>query len=72
VSDAALSFEEALARLEEILRRLEHGDVSLDDALDLWRQGDELHRRCLELLTAAEARIEELERPADDNEGGSG
>ena len=33
------SFEEALARLEEILRRLEQGDVSLDEALGLWQRG---------------------------------
>ena len=59
------SFEAALTRLEEILRKLEQGDVSLDDALTLWREGDELHRRCVELLAAAEARIEELERDPD-------
>ena len=67
----APSFEEALARLEEILRRLEHGDVSLDEALGLWREGDGLHRRCLELLSAAEGRIEQLQAP-DDNGAGSG
>jgi exodeoxyribonuclease VII small subunit len=64
---ADLSFEEAMARLEEILRRLEQGDVSLDEALGLWREGDALHRRCLELLSAAEGRIEELERAPGDN-----
>lgn len=69
---AQLSFEEALARLEEILRRLEQGDVSLDEALGLWREGDELHRRCQELLAAAEGRIEVIERPPDDNEPPSG
>ncbi len=61
-----------MTRLEEILHSLERGDVSLDDALTLWREGDELHQRCVALLAAAEARIEELERPPDDNAGGSG
>ncbi len=70
MSDAP-SFEEALGRLEEILRRLEQGDVSLDEALGLWREGDGLHHRCLELLTAAEGRIEQLQAP-DDNGAGSG
>ena len=65
------SFEEALARLEEILRRLEQGDVSLDEALGLWQEGDGLHRRCLELLTAAESRIEQLQA-SDDNSPVSG
>jgi exodeoxyribonuclease VII small subunit len=69
---AAPSFEDALARLEEILRRLEGGDVSLDEALGLWREGDTLHRRCVELLEAAEGTIEELERAADDNGPPSG
>ena len=69
---AELSFEEAFDRLEEILRRLEHGDVSLDEALGLWQEGDSLHRRCSELLAAAEGRIEELARPPDDNTGDSG
>jgi exodeoxyribonuclease VII small subunit len=70
VSDGP-SFEEALARLEEIVRSLERGDVSLDEALALWSEGDGLHRRCLELLTAAEGRIEQLQAP-DDNGAGSG
>ena len=66
-----LTFEEAMSRVEEILRRLEQGDVSLDEALGLWGEGDGLHRRCLELLTAAEGRIEQLQAP-DDNGAGSG
>jgi exodeoxyribonuclease VII small subunit len=55
------TFEEALARLDEILRRLEQGDASLDEALELWKEGDALHRRCLQLLEAAEGRIETLD-----------
>jgi exodeoxyribonuclease VII small subunit len=66
------TFEAAMARLEEILDRLERGDVSLDEALELWREGDRLHRRCLELLAAAEARIEELGAAADDKQGDNG
>jgi exodeoxyribonuclease VII small subunit len=60
VTEPGPTFEEALARLEEILRRLEHGDASLDEALELWKEGDTLHRRCLQLLEAAEGRIETL------------
>jgi exodeoxyribonuclease VII small subunit len=65
------TFEEALARLDEIVRRLESGDVALDEALDLWREGEELHRLCLERLTAAEGRVEELEAEQDDNGSGT-
>jgi len=60
-----LPFEQAERELSEIVGRLERGDVGLDDAIELWRRGDALHRRCLSLLDAAEARIEELTR-ADD------
>ena len=66
------TFEAALARLEEILRRLEQGDASLDEALELWREGDVLHRRCVELLAAAEGRIEDLGSVEDDNPAGNG
>ncbi len=56
-----------MRRLEEIVRRIEGGDVSLDEALELWREGDALQRRCSELLDAAEGRIEELSGAAGDN-----
>ena len=64
MSDAeGLTFEQAERELSEIVARLERGDVGLDDAIELWRRGDALHRRCLSLLDAAEARIEELTGP---------
>jgi len=56
------SFEQAERELGEIVARLEQGDVGLDEAIELWRQGESLHRRCLALLDAAEGRIEELTR----------
>ena len=55
-----LTFEQAERELSEIVARLERGDVGLDDAIELWRRGDALHQRCLSLLDAAQARIEEL------------
>ena len=60
-----LTFEQAERALSEIVARLERGDVGLDDAIELWRRGDALHRRCLSLLDAADARIEELTRVDD-------
>ena len=41
-------------------RRLERGDVPLDEAVALWRRGEELHRACVERLDRAELEIEEL------------
>ncbi len=45
--------------------------MPLDEALDLWRQGEDLHRLCLERLAAAAGRIDELETAADDNQPGT-
>jgi exodeoxyribonuclease VII small subunit len=59
VSEAP-TFEAALAELEQIVERLERGQTGLDEALELWRRGEELHRLCLERLDAAQGRIEEL------------
>ncbi|WP_066699639.1 exodeoxyribonuclease VII small subunit [Sphingobium amiense] len=57
---ASLSFEEALRALEQIVRRLESGDVPLDESIALYAQGEELRKRCTERLAAAEARIQKL------------
>ena len=54
------TFEELQRELDELLARLERGDVPLDEALALWEQGDELYRACAERLDRAELRIEEL------------
>jgi exodeoxyribonuclease VII small subunit len=70
MTDAAeLTFEQAERELGEIVARLERGDVCLDEAIELWRRGDALHRRCLSLLDAAEARIEELTQADDGTPG---
>ena len=60
---ATLSYEEARAELEAVVRRLEDGGTTLDEALALWERGEALHRRCGELLTAAEERLGEAEKP---------
>lgn len=55
-----LSFEQALQRLEQVVRQLETGDLSLDSALALFQEGVALARQCGTQLDAAEARIEKL------------
>jgi exodeoxyribonuclease VII small subunit len=57
---AAMSFEEALRALEDVVRRLEAGDVPLDESIDLYERGEALRRRCQQRLDAAEARIEKI------------
>ena len=54
------SFEELQRELEDVVARLERGDVAVDDAIALFRRGEELYRACVERLQAVELRIEEL------------
>lgn len=60
------TFETLRLELEEIVGRLERGDVAVDEAIRLWQRGEGLHRRCAALLDAAEGRIEELSASTDD------
>lgn len=58
----ALSFEDALDRLEAIVDRLERGELALEDALATFEEGVGLSRRLGEQLGGAERRVEELLR----------
>ena len=58
---AELSFEAALKRLEEIVRKLESGEASLDEAIELYGEGDRLKEQCEARLQAAQARIEKIQ-----------
>ena len=54
------SFEELQRELDEIVTRLERGDVPVDEAIGLFKRGEELYRACVDRLQGAELRIEEL------------
>jgi exodeoxyribonuclease VII small subunit len=54
------SFEELQRELDEIVTRLERGDVPVDDAIALFRRGEELYKECVARLQEAELQIEEL------------
>ena len=62
---AELSFEDALKRLEEIVRRLESGEASLDESITLYGEGDRLRQQCETRLQAAQARIEKIQLGRD-------
>jgi len=55
-------FEDALGELEQRVRQLETGEVSLDEALKLFEEGVSLANTCHEQLDAAENRISSLSR----------
>ncbi len=65
---AELSFEEAYDRLEDVLSRLQMGNMSLDDSLVAFEEGIALAAHCQALLDAAELRVEQLERAAPETD----
>ena len=62
VEPAELSFESALSRLEDLVARLEGGDLELESALSVFEEGVALSRRCAEQLDRTERRIDALVR----------
>ena len=57
---ASMSFEDALRALEDVVRRLESGEVPLDQSIELYEKGEALRRHCQARLDAAQARIEKI------------
>ncbi|HRO10496.1 exodeoxyribonuclease VII small subunit [Amaricoccus sp.] len=62
---AEMSFEAALAELEEVVARLEGGQVALEESIDLYARGAALRAHCEERLKAAEARVAEIAQAPD-------
>lgn len=56
----APTFEQAMARAEEIVDRIESGEIGLEDSIKQYEEGVALLRRCKEILAKAEQRVEEL------------
>lgn len=52
-----VSFEKALARLEELVSKLEEGNLPLEESLELFAEGIELTKKCSRQLEAAEKQI---------------
>lgn len=59
----ALSFEDALAELEQIVGRLESGQGSLDDAIMAYERGSELKKHCQKKLDEARMKVEKIRLP---------
>ena len=60
-----LKFEQALQNLEEVVKKLEAGKVSLDEALSCYEEGIELVRLCTEQLEKAQLRVEAVRMTED-------
>ena len=59
------TFEESMARLEQIVRAMERGDVALEESLKLFQEGTELVRSCKKLLVDAQRQVQKI-MPAPD------
>lgn len=54
------AYEDLERELEQIVTRLEQGQVSLDEAIALWERGEALYKLCVGKLDAAQGKVEEL------------
>lgn len=54
------TFEASMARLEQIVRAMERGDVALEESLKLFQEGSELVRNCQKLLDDAQLQIKKI------------
>ena len=59
------TFEESVARLEEIVKALDNGDLALDEALKLFEEGVRLAGDCSKQLTHAQGKLEQLTKKVD-------
>ena len=60
-----MSFEEAMAELEQVLGQLERGDVALDDSIKLYERGAALKARCETKLKEAEEKVAQITLGSD-------
>ena len=54
------TFEQNMARLEQIVRSMERGDVALEESLKLFQEGTDLVRACGKLLDEAEMQVKKI------------
>jgi len=66
-----MSFERALKELEDIVGRLERGDVELEASINIYERGEALKTHCNRLLKQAEAKVEKLTFDQAGNPSGS-
>lgn len=65
MSNKELRFEDALARLEAIVEKMENGDSSLEESLALFEEGTALAKQCAAQLNDAELKVVQMMKGAD-------
>lgn len=66
-----MSFEQAMAELEQVVGQLERGDVALEDSIKLYERGAELKKRCETKLKEAEEKVHTITLDGDGNPTGT-
>ncbi len=68
---AKMSFEAAMQELEQIVAKLEKGDVELEESIAIYERGEALRGHCDALLKKAEAKVEKITLGADGKPAGT-
>jgi len=63
----SMKFEQAMKELEQIVARLERGDVELEQSIEIYERGEALKAHCDQLLRRAEAKVEKITLDAAGN-----
>ncbi len=66
-----MSFEAAMAELEQVVQKLEDGQVALEESIALYERGDALKKRCEARLTEAEEKVAAITTDASGNASGT-
>ena len=69
MAEKKLTFEQGMERLEEIVSKLERGEVPLDESLKLFEEGSKLVTQCSSMLDKAEQKVVRLEEAGRRNTG---
>jgi exodeoxyribonuclease VII small subunit len=67
----AMTFESAMAELEQIVAKLEKGDVDLEESISIYERGEALRAHCDALLKRAEAKVEKITLNANGQPSGT-
>ncbi|EAQ26886.1 exodeoxyribonuclease VII small subunit [Roseovarius sp. 217] len=65
IPPSEMTFEQAMKELEQVVGRLERGDVALDESITLYERGAKLKKRCEEKLKEAEEKVAAITLDAD-------
>ncbi|MDR1619229.1 MAG: exodeoxyribonuclease VII small subunit [Clostridiales bacterium] len=63
-----ITFEKSLAGLEAVVKKLEDGNIPLDQMVSLYEEGSKLGRQCIEMLESYEGKLAQIQLPVEEEE----